>query len=258
MLVYQPEPAAPAPLPAPAPGLPPAPTGLYPHDSIKISTDCMRMITDTVPGATKYEFEIQHFQGGVFKPYYTYAATQNAQKFCPNYDNRVYQFRARAKNASGFGPWSDWAIFEYGNPTERPVVTDPEPTDPEPTDPEPTDPEPTDPEPTDPEPTDPEPVDGAPTNLLPADGATVATPSVTMSCDAVTGADRYRFEIQNWSTSQSQYVAYYSYEGSAASRTFWPAIPNVAYRFRVFARVNGTWGPESVWSVFLFGNATLP
>ena len=235
IFVDQPLPAAPPPLPADQPGVPAAPTGLYPDDLTKIETVYVRMLTATVPAATNYSFEVQSWNGSSWVTYTTYGATTNARKFNPALKNRVYRWRARAKDASGWGSWSDWALFEFGKATSFPPGAEPPPAEDPPEDP--------------PAPE----VPGAPTNLSPADGSTFPSGGVTLSCGAVSSADQYAFEIQ-YKNSSGAFTAYYTYSGSGSSRTFYPQYTGKDYRWRVRARTGGTWTPDSSWVGFHYGN----
>lgn len=216
----------PAALPPVAPGVPPAPKGLYPADDVQILGEQVRVLSLTVPGATQYAFEVQHHAAGQFKPYYVLSSSTNARRFNPSLDDRVYRFRARAKNAHGWGAWSDWARWEQGHATEWPS-SQPPPGDPPP----------------------PPPPPGSPLNLAPPNGA-VESGAVTMSCDAVSGAGQYAFEIEVLSA--NQWVPYYTYTVMAPSRTFYPSITATSYRWRVRANTTSGWGPSSTWSTFSY------
>jgi len=237
-------------LPAPAPGLPAAPTYLSPTGYERVAgwLDA-RVMSNTIPGATRYELAIEAWNGSRYASYYTYTSTTSARSFSPSIPNTTYRFRVRATNASGTGPWSVWSYFEFGTVSSRPpepgAPSDPTPPadPPTPSDPPPSDP-PTDPAP----PSDPPPADpgsfGAPS---PADGARVTGSAITMTRGTIAGTARYTFDIQY--ASAGSYAPYYEYTGSAASRTFYPAYANAAYRWRVRADA-GAW---SAWSVVLFG-----
>ncbi len=241
-------PPPPAELPTPPPGPPAAPTGLYPSGDLQIWTEWVRMLCDTVPGATDYAFQVEHFNGSQFSAYYTYETNENAREFSPVYDNRVYRWRVRAHNGDGWGSWSDWAQLEFGSATQWPNEAPPE-------EPPPEEPPPEEDPPQDPPPQDPPPP-GAPTGLSPVHGTTVSGASVSMACDPISGAEEYAFEIEHYNG--SSFVGYYTYETGATSQTFWPAYNDRAFRFRVRARTGTTWGPNSSWNIFLFGNASMP
>ncbi|MBZ0117683.1 MAG: hypothetical protein K8H88_11845, partial [Sandaracinaceae bacterium] len=210
------------------PGVPGAPVGLDPHSRASIPTwQDVRMLCAAVPGATSYDFHIQSYTGSSWADYYTYSSRTNARSFSPNIQNRTYRFRVRAKNASGTGTWSAWATFDYG------TVTAPPPSEP----------------PVEPPPVEPPP----PTSdaLSPADGTRITTSTVTLSRSSASGATRYEFAIEYWSG--SAYASYYTYAGSAPSRTFYPVYANTAYRWRV--RVTTSAGAQawSSYQTFLFG-----
>ena len=94
--------------------------------------------------------------------------------------------------------------------------------------------------------------------MEPLDGAHFDTDSVTLSCDALDEVDRYAFEIQSYSVILDAYQPYWTYETSRSSQTFWPAIDDVAYRWRVRAHSAEGWGADSPWRTFLFGDTVEP
>lgn len=235
----------PTPFAADGPGAPAAPVGMYPDDLRPIETDSVRMLVETPQlGVTKYAFEVQYWTGTKWSAYYTYSSTKPAVRFNPTYKNKAYRFRARAMDGSGWGAWSHWGEWAQGKPTSLPPSSqmDPVPgSDPG-----------TDPGTPPPPPPPPPPSDGSPTGLTPADGSTITTASVALGCTTVAGATEYAFEIEHQDPATSTYKAYYTYTGSSAARTFYPQYANRSYRFRVRARVNGTWTPSSAWSGFYF------
>ncbi len=237
-----------APKPSPAPPVLPdtsgAPGGLYPDGLIRIKTAAARLLCATVPEATAYAFQIEHFSGGGFHPYTTYQVNTNARRFSPAFADRVYRWRVRAKTQTGWGGWSAWALFEYGQPVEQ--VTQP-PIEPDPQ----LEPEP-EPDEDEPPPADPDVADAGDSSALsPADGASISTASVTLSCAPVAAAERYAFEIEVASEGGG-FGAYYTYEPVHPTKAFWPAISQTTYRWRVRARINGVWGADSAWSTFDF------
>lgn len=236
MVVEAEPPPPPAPLPPDVPGPPAAPTGMYPSGMLQIETASVRVLVDTVPGASSYQFEIQSWNGSAYQPYFTYTTTTNARRFNPVYPNRVYRWRARAKDADGWGVWSGWATYELGKAKSFPPDAQPAP-DPDP----------------DPDP-QPQPVPGAPTGLAPPDGSAFAAGSVTLSCSAVSGADGYAFQIETKNPATQQWATYFTYTGASPSRTFWPQTKSVDYRWRVRAKAAGQWTPDSAWSGFHYGN----
>jgi GH25 family lysozyme M1 (1,4-beta-N-acetylmuramidase) len=108
-------------LPAPAPGVPAAPTGLSPtgYERVPGWMDA-RVLSRTIPGATRYDFEIESWNGVRYAAYYTYTSTTSARQFSPRNANTTYRFRVRATNGAGTGPWSTWSYFEYGTVASRP------------------------------------------------------------------------------------------------------------------------------------------
>ena len=118
-------------------------------------------------------------------------------------------------------------------------------------------PPPDDPPPDDP-PAPPPPADpaGAPTNLAPANGSSIATDSVTLSCSSVKNATSYGFDIEHYKPNVG-WKPYYQYTEGKPSKTFWPAW-DAAYRYRIRARVGGAWKPYSNYRTFAFGSASLP
>lgn len=246
----------PAPLPVP-PGLPAQPTGLDPDGSRVPTWQEVRMLCAAVPGATRYEFAIEYWSGSSYRAYYTYSGSTNARSFSPGFTNTAYRYRVRAANASGFGPWSSYARFDYGT-VSAPPPSEPPPSEPPPSEPPPSEPPPSEPPPSEPPPSEPPPSEPPPTEdgLSPVDGSRVTTDSVTLSRNPITGATRYEHEIEYWNG--SAFAHYYTYAGSSPSRTFWPAYRDTTYRWRVRTTTSaGTlaWSPQVT---FLFGAASEP
>lgn len=94
------------------------------------------------------------------------------------------------------------------------------------------------------------PPSGVPGNLAPDGGQTITTPSVTMTCSAIASATSYEFAIEF--ESSGGYAPYYTYSGSTPSRTFYPQIQGIGYRWRVRAKVNGVFGDWSSYATFQY------
>ena len=92
----------------------------------------------------------------------------------------------------------------------------------------------------------------APTGLSPADGATITTSSVTLSCNTVADAFEYEFEI--WYSNGETWSYYYTYSSTTNDQTFWPAYDDTAYQWRVQAQNTYGWGDWSDWADFNFGD----
>jgi hypothetical protein len=193
--------------------LPPAPTGLDPDNGAAITTSSVTLSCTPIAGATRYEFEIWYSSAGTWKYYYTYTSTNPSTKFWPVYDDIPYRWRVRAENTHGWGSWSDWANFDFGN-----VGGDTLPP--------------------------------APTGLSPDNGVAVTTSSVTLSCNPVTGATQYEFEI--WYSSAGTWKYYYTYTTTTNSRKFWPSVHGTLYQWRVRATNSSGSGPWSAWATFQF------
>lgn len=224
----------PAPLAADAAGPPPAPTGMYPDDLLAIEGSTVRvLVAAPQQGALTYAFEVQSWNGTKWVPYYTYQSAKSGIRFSPVYAKTAYRFRARAKDASGWGSYSRWGEWTMGTATKMPPASalDPQPDAP----------------PAPPAPADPV---GAPTGLTPADGAVVGTPSVTLGCQPIDGATQYTFEIEH--KDGSAWLPYFAYTGASPSRTFYPQYHGRDYRFRVKALVGGVATPSSSPSAFHF------
>ena len=241
-----PDRAHPEPLPAPS-GAPGRPSGLYPDDVMVQTYQDARPLWATVPGATRYELEITYWSGSAFRAYYTYPTTTNARRFSPRFRNTSYRFRVRAGNASGWGPWSGEAQFDFGTVSSPPPRPGAPPPLPPPSDPPPSEPPPSDPPPSDPPPSLPPSAEG----LSPLDGARLTTSAVTLSRNPVTGATRYEHDIEY--DDGAGYRHYYTYSGGAPSRTFYPTYRDTAYRWRVRATTSGGEQPWTAWSTFLYG-----
>jgi len=196
-------------------GPPAAPTGLSPDDGQTITTSSVTLTCDPVPDGSEYEFEISYSDGVEWLYYYTYTSSTNAQTFWPAHDDTAYRWRVRASNAHGWGAWSVDAEFNFGDVGG----SSPPP---------------------------------APTGLDPDNGQTVSTDSVTLSCNAISGADQYQFEITYFDGAEWRY--YYTYTSSTSSQTFWPAYDDAPYRWRVRASDGYGWGTWSVDAEFNFGD----
>jgi hypothetical protein len=117
--------------PPPPTGPPPAPGGLYPADGSVVGLDYAKLISATVPGATSYHFSMETWNGSAVVIYAAWARVKPFIKVSPWWNNHLYRFRARAKNAFGVGPWSSWASFDFGKYTgPRPGAAPPAPAPP--------------------------------------------------------------------------------------------------------------------------------
>lgn len=186
----------------------------------------MTLSCDDVPSASNFAFEIEYDAGGNYQAYYTYQGTTPSRTFWPSYHDTTYRWRVRAKTGGEWSPDSAWTSFAYGNVASDPPDTEPEPKP------------------------EPEP-GGAPTGLAPSAGASISTPSVTLSCDAYVGASQYAFEIE-YQKPTSQYGTYFTYQGGSPTRTFNPVYHGATYRWRVRAQTSTGWSPNSAWTDFEF------
>ncbi|MFQ5544754.1 MAG: hypothetical protein ACE5FE_02130 [Acidiferrobacterales bacterium] len=156
------------------PPVPPAPTGLAP-DGTTITTSAVALSANAITDATRYQFEIEYWDGVAWRYYYTYAPASNAQTFWPVYANSQYRWRVRAQNQEGWGEWSAWATFNFGSVGPPP----------------------------------------APMQLSPDSGVTIPTGSVTLSANAIADATRYQFEIWYWDGVAWQYYYTYTRTSNA-------------------------------------------
>ncbi|MBK8995754.1 MAG: hypothetical protein IPM35_08405 [Myxococcales bacterium] len=206
---------------------PPAPTGLYPADGARVSLDYVKLMTGLVPHATQYQLALESWDGAAFKPYYTWTRVDGFQKVTPQFKNRFYRFRARAQNVHGWGAWSGYSVFEFGKSTTAPPSGTPEQPPPPPP-----------------------PTGGGDFGTLSPNGTTHSSPSVTLSCAAVTNASSYEFTIE---TSKSDsWMPYVKYTTTGPSRTFYPQLHQTTYRWRVRALVNGAWSAPSYDATFQY------
>ncbi len=155
------------------PSLPPAPTGLTP-DGATIASGSVTLSANAIANATGYEFKIEYWDGA-WQRYFTYSPNGSAQTFWPVFDDAQYRWQVRAQNQAGWGEWSAWATFNFGN------VGGPPP---------------------------------APTQLSP-DNAAIPSGSVTLSADAIADATRYEFEISYWDGATWQYYYTYASTNNA-------------------------------------------
>lgn len=215
---------------------PPAPGGLYPADGAVVGLSYVKLMTGTIPRATRYQLALESWDGkGAFKPYYVWTRTDPFIKVNPTQHNAIYRFRARAQNAHGWGAWSAWAIFDYGSYSgPRPGPSAPPPPSPPPVTPPPATPPPAPPQSP--------PAPGAPTGLTP-DGATLSGGAVTLSCSPVQGASQYEISIELQTI--GGFAPYFTYKASAPTKTFYPQVHGATYRWKVRATVGGSPGPWS-------------
>ena len=144
----------------PVTGEPPStPTGLLPPTGSVITTGSVTMSVDPSATATRYEFQIEYWDGASWQSYYTYQPTRSSQTFWPAFIDTRYRFQVRAGNAYGFSAWSEWSSFDFGDVG---IVPD------------------------------------APVPLSPGDGAVILSGSVTLDVSSEESADRYDFDIWYW------------------------------------------------------------
>lgn len=200
---------------------PPAPTGLSPTDGSTLTTSSVTLSSVPISGATQYEFEIWYQTGGVFDYYYTYSATTSSKTFWPAFADTRYQWKMRARNAYGWGEWSAFSTFDFGNLTTAPPP--------------------------------------APTGLSPDNGQRFEDHgSVTLAANPIPDGSEYEFEI--WYENNGSWTYYYRYDTGDNTKTLWPSYEDTAYQWRVRAKNNGGWGAWSDWASFVMGAPapTLP
>jgi hypothetical protein len=168
---------------------------------------------NAISGVDQYQFEIEYWIDSGWQYYYTYTRSTNSQTFWPAYDDAPYRWRVRASNGFGWGPWSEYAEFNFG---EIGGETPPP----------------------------------APTGLSPANGVAITSSSVTMSCDPIADASQYEFEIHYWNGTAWKY--YYTYSTGTNSQTYWPSVHGTSYQWRVRAQNSVGWGSWSVNAEFYF------
>lgn len=224
---------------------PPAPRGLYPADTSVIDIDQVKLMTEVIPRATRYELRLEAWDGRAWRLYNTWSSVDAFKATYPP-KNTVYRFQARAMNAHGWGPWSSASVFDYGKVTgPRPGVTPPPAPPPAPSTPPTataTAPAPTMPPPPPPPPA----VAGAPSGLTPS-GVTIPASLVTLSWSAISGATSYEVAIET--ANGSTFEPYYTYTATSASKAFSPTLKR-DHRFRVRASVGGVWSPWSGYASF--------
>ncbi len=212
----------------PATARPPdPPAGLYPVDGSAVGLEYAKLMVSTVPRATAYQFQMESWDGVVFRAYATWTTIKPFKKVWPVWPDRIYRFRARAQNAYGWSAWSAWSAFDFGRYTGPRPGTEPPPVAPPP----------------------PPPGTSVPVGLQP-DGVTMTTASVTMSCSPVAGASRYEFSIEYGGG--TLWTTYTSYLTTLPTKTFWPQVHGRSYRWRVRATVNGVAGTWSAWATFQY------
>jgi hypothetical protein len=90
----------------------------------------------------------------------------------------------------------------------------------------------------------------APTGLTPSGGTTVSGDRIQLSCNSVSGATTYEFEIQYYDGRSWQ--GYYTYHPSRSAKTFFPQVNDIQYRWRARARTASGWTATSSWARFRY------
>jgi hypothetical protein len=208
--------------------VPPAPAGLYPADGATVRLDYVKLMAASIPYATSWQHALEVWDAGtqLWKTYYTWTSPVPFRKVSPVWTNRYFRVRVRAANSLGWGAWSGWNVFAFGQPTGPAPGSPPPPPPPPPPD-----------------------SGDVPTGLAP-DGVTVTTASVTMTWGAVTGATRYEIGIETQAGTSWQ--SYVTYTTTTASKTFWPQIHATSYRFRVRADRGAGYGAWSSFATFAY------
>jgi hypothetical protein len=211
------------------------PGGLAPSDGAQIWGDAVDLGADEVSGGTDYQFELDYWDGTSWRDYYEYDVSRPAKTIWPHVEDNAYRVRVRARTSAGWGSFSDWNVFLFGNasyPNQSGTTggstgggTS-------------------------------QPTSNAPTGATPANEQRIWSDDVTMQCDAVSGASEYHFQIEYHDG--TGWRGYYEYDASSHSKTFWPYADNTPYRWRVRAYTSSGWTDFTSWNVFLFGNASSP
>jgi hypothetical protein len=92
---------------------PPPPVGLRPTGE-SFSDPSVTMTCTAVNGAVEYEFDVDYFNsGGNLVDYQTYRSPTCSQTVWPTARFTRYYFRIRARNAYGWGGWSESSSFYF-------------------------------------------------------------------------------------------------------------------------------------------------
>ncbi len=94
--------------------LPPEPSGLSPAGGVQITTSSVTLSCQPISGALRYDFQIEYLRSGAWLDYHTYRTTERFKTFWPYRDGTRYRWRVRAQNQFGWGEWSVWAYFYFG------------------------------------------------------------------------------------------------------------------------------------------------
>jgi hypothetical protein len=210
--------------PPPPTTVPPAPSGLYPVDGATVRLDYVKLMAASIPHATRWQHALEVWDGGTqsWRTYYTWTSTVPFRKVSPVWTDRYFRLRARAMNGYGWGAWSGWSVFAFGQPT-GPAPGAPPPPPPPPT------------------------TGDVPTGLAP-DGITVTAASVALTWSAVTGATRYEIAVETQAGTGWQ--IYFTYTSTTAGKTIWPQTHGTSYRFRVRADRGAGYGAWSSFATF--------
>ncbi|MEI8256979.1 MAG: hypothetical protein WCJ30_15000, partial [Deltaproteobacteria bacterium] len=242
---------------------PGAPTGPYPVDGLVTLDPNVKLMVDTVPRATQYQFAVETWTGARWAAYYTWTTVNPFLRVSLPAAAAVHRFRVRANSAYGWGAWSATAQFDTGRVTgTRPPPGAPSSTPDAGTstpdagvpDTGTATPDAGTPDTGTPDAGTPPSADAGttatgnvPTGLSPgAPGAIERGPTVTLSWNPVPGATSYDVSLEN-GTSGGAWVPYFTYTGPNASRTFDPQVLHTSFRWRVRSLVAGV---RSDWSAF--------
>ncbi len=101
---------------------PPAPTDLRPTGGLQITTEWVRPTAPVIREATSWQVAVESWSGAAWADYFTWDSDVSSVTIYPQLADRTYRFRLRAENTHGWGPWSDWAWFEFGTDDDPPTL----------------------------------------------------------------------------------------------------------------------------------------
>jgi hypothetical protein len=217
---------------------PDAPDTVSPGDGDVVWSDEVTMSVAQVSGASRYEFDIQRYDGNQWTRYYTYETGRSSKSFWPATKD-AYRWRVKVTTRGGTSDYSTWSKFWYRMSAATDTGSTGTSGGSSSTDNSSTTPDTT-----------------APTGAWPSGSAHIYQSSVTLQVDQVSSASEYEFDIEVYRS--SQWTDYYTYEPDVSSKAFWPYHSDTPYRWRARARTDAGWTDYTDWNVFLFGNASEP
>ena len=209
--------------PAPAQPLT-APSGLSPQNVQVEQGGFVTMTWRSNDAGATFDVKAEYLPQGddTWRDYHTWIG-RSGQTFrmWPQFQDAKYRWSIRACRGTTCSPFSQPALFDYGNAGPSPLPAPPAARD-------------------------------VPGSMSPA-GGTIASPSVDLTWEAVGGALTYDVHLMHRRTQGEVWREYYTWTGRPESRfEVWPQVDNTHYQWQVRACASAGCGPWSAWESFYF------